>query len=398
MIHWYRISWLYLSLGVIFSVCIIITGCSHSPSLKEKFQVEFDSIHAEYQFPGATAAYILPDGKVEVFAVGLSDIEFEIPMTLQSRILAASIGKTFMGAILLALSQEGLLSLDDPVLKWLGELTWFSRIPNHESITIRQLLTHTSGIPNHIEEKEFVQLLRKKWLTSSNPFPPEAMIKFILDKPPLFQPGQGWYYTDTGYLLLGLIMERATGHGYYEEVTCRFLDPLNLELTTPSNSVELFGLASGYMAEENPFGLAPKTTVSPGVMAWHPGIEWTGGGFVSNPGDLVVWGKTLFEGQAIKGNYLDDLLKSVPISESDSSIQYGTAVAIYHGGPFGTVYGHGGWIPGYSSSLRYYPDYEICIAFQINTDIGIVDHSTSLIEDMEKRLAEVVITSIQKSK
>ena len=396
MTNWYRTCWLFLALYVVFSVCVFINGCSHSPSMKEKFQAELDSIHAEYRFPGATAAYMLPDGTVEVFAVGLSDIELEIPMTTKSRMLAASIGKTFVGATVLALSQEGRLNLDDPVSKWIKDLTWFSRIPNHESMTIRQLLNHTSGIPNHVEEEEFLKSFREKCLTSSNISPPETMIKFILDKSPLFQPGEGWYYTDTGYLLLGLIIEQVTGDDYYEEVTCRFLNPLNLELTTPSNMLKLFGLASGYMAEENPFGLAPKTTISPGVMAWHPGIEWTGGGFVSNPGDLVVWGKALFEGRAIKGNYLDDLLKSVPISEGDSLIQYGTAVAIYRGGTFGTVYGHGGWIPGYSSSLRYYPEYDICIAFQINTDIGIVDHSTPLIEDMEKRLAEIVLTRNRK--
>lgn len=363
--------------------------------MKEQFQAELDALHLQYRFPGATAAYILPDGTVEAVAVGLADVELGTPMIPESRMLAASIGKTFVGATVLALARDSLLSLDDPVSRWLGERPWFSRLPNHEQITLRQLLNHSSGIANHVDEVEFIQALRKKWQTSSNPFPPEALIEYVLDKPPLFKPGQGWYYTDTGYLLLGLIIESATGHDYYEEVIRRFLKPLNLELTTPSNRSELLGLASGYMAEENPFGLPPKTTIHPGVMAWHPGVEWTGGGFVSNPKDIVVWGKALFEGRAIKGDYLDDLFTSVPISESDSLIQYGTAVAIHKGGPFGTVYGHGGWIPGYSSSLRYYPEYDVCVAFQINTDIGIVDHSTPVIEDMEKRLAEIVITAVQ---
>jgi len=103
-----------------------------------------------------------------------------------------------------------------------------------------------------------------------------------------------------------------------------------------------------------------------GVMAWHTGLEWTGGGFVSNSKDLVVWAKALFEGRAIEGSYLDYLLQSVPISDDDPGTRYGIAVAIHENGPLGPTYGHGGWIPGYSSSLRYYPNHGIAVAFQSN--------------------------------
>jgi len=128
-------------------------------------------------------------------------------------------------------------------------------------------------------------------------------------------------------------------------------------------------------------------------MVWHPGIEWTGGGLVSNSRDLVLWGKALFEGHAMSAPYLAELLKSVPINPGTPDIQYGLGVAIYLTGPFGPVYGHGGWIPGYSSSLRYYPDHKIAIAFQINTDIGIVDNTTNVMREMETRLAEIVISA-----
>lgn len=376
----------------------ICSSCSPRRPLKEQIQKELDSLHAQYRFPGATAACILPDGTVEAFAVGLADIEHNIPMTPQSRMLAASIGKTFTGATILALAQENLLSLDDPVSKWLGDRPWYSRLPNHEEITIRHLLNHTSGIPDHVESEDFARAFGRDAELQNEPMPPEKLISFTWDRQPLFKAGEGWSYTDTGYILLGLIIEKITGRSYYEEVKRRFLEPWHLDLTSPSDRRELSGLASGYMAAENRFGLPARTTIRPEVMAWHPGIEWTGGGFVSNPRDLVVWGKNLFEGRAVKGRYLDDLLKSVQISEDDSLTLYGTAVAVKKGGPYGTVYGHGGWIPGYSSSLRYYPDYGVCIAFQINTDIGIVDHSTAIIDDMENRLAEIVINAVRHRK
>lgn len=391
-----HIRLLLFRLLVVTSMLCIVVSCSPSPTLDEQFQAELDSLHAEYGFPGATAAYILPDGTTGVFAVGMADLELEVPMTTESRMLAASIGKTFVGATVLALAHDGLLSLDDPVSAWLGERSWFTRLPNHDQITVRQLLNHTSGIANHVEDEQFIQAFTRMGKASENPFTPEDLIAFVLDTPPLFDAGKGWYYSDTGYLLLGLIIEKVTGRRYYAEVTRRFLEPLHLTLTTPSDRRELPGLAAGYMAEENIFGLPAKTTVSPGVMAWHPGLEWTGGGFVSNSKDLVVWAKALFEGRALEDNYLNDLLLSVPISDDYPDTRYGIAVGIHKNGPFGPTYGHGGWIPGYSSSLRYYPDYGVAIAFQINTDIGIVDDSTPVIEQMESRLAGIVMANIRK--
>lgn len=185
-------------------------------------------------------------------------------------------------------------------------------------------------------------------------------------------------------------MKKQQGHSYYQEVTQRFLEPLQLTLTEPSDRRELPGLAAGYTDSHNTFGLPEKTTRQPGVMAWHPGFEWTGGGLISNPKDLVVWASALFEERAMEAPYLDSLLASVPVSVEYPTVQYGMGVGIYRESPFGPSYGHGGWIPGYSSSLRYYPDYDVAIAFQINTDIGIVDDSMPVIEEMETRLAEVI--------
>ena len=380
-------------LGILLLFFIIQSAFTEPMTLDEKFQSELVKLQEQYQFPGATAAYILPDGTIGTFAVGLADLELKIPMKPNSRMLAASIGKTFVGATILALVHDSLLSLEDPISKWLVDKSWFLSLPNNSTTTVRQLLNHTSGLPNHVEDEEFIQAMRNTLQSSSKSIPPEELIKFVLNKPPLFKAGEKWSYTDTGYLLLGLIIEKITGKTYYREITHRFLEPLQLTLTTPSDRLELSGLAAGYMADENIFGLPPKTTVSSGVMAWHPGLEWTGGGFVSNSKDLVVWAKALFEGKAINGDYIDDLLQSVPISNDETDVRYGSAVAIHLHGIFGSNYGHGGWIPGYSSSLRYYPDYGIAIAFQINTDIGIVDHSTSVVKDMENRLIELVLNS-----
>jgi len=359
--------------------------------LQKQFENELTALYEQYQFPGATAAYILPDGTTGVAAVGLADIEHGIPMQPASRMLAASIGKTFVGATTLVLAGEGILSLDEPISTWLAERSWFTRLPNCSQITLLHLLNHTSGIPNHVEPESFVLAFREGKFSTDRPPTSEQLIAYVLDQPALFKHGKGWHYSDTGYLLVGLIIEEVTGRSFYEEVSRRFLTPLHLDLTTPSNRLEIPGLASGYMDENNDFGLPAKTTIRPGVMAWHPGIEGAGGGFVSNPKDLVIWAKALYEGKAIDGDYLDALLNAAAIDGESHDVGYGISVAIHRDGPLGPTYGHGGWIPGYSSNLRYYPKHRIAIAFQINTDIGIVDGSTPLVKDMEKRLARIVV-------
>lgn len=390
--------------GLFFLACAVLAFasvvCRPAPEpphpFEARFQAELDSLRMQYGFPGATAAAILPDGTIVVAATGLADVEQKIPMTPRSRMLAASIGKTFVAATALALARDSVLILDEPISRWLGKRPWFSRLPNHETLTLRRLLTHTSGVPDHVESERFIRAFRDNRLSSSNPFPPEKLIEFILDQPALFPAGEGWAYSDTGYILVGLIIEAATGHTYYEEVGRRFLNPLGLILTSPSDRFELPGLASGYMAADNMFGLPGKTTVRPGVMAWHPGIEWTGGGLVSNPGDLVKWAQALYNGLAMTGPYVETLLQSVPVSPDTPDIRYGLGVAIRVKGPLGPTYGHSGWIPGTSSSLRFYADYDMAVAFQINTDIGVIDHSTPVVEDMETRLARVVASAVRK--
>ncbi len=188
-----------------------------------------------------------------------------------------------------------------------------------------------------------------------------------------------------------MVIESVTGQDYYDVIRTCFTDPLELIQTTPSNRSDLQNLATGYMSEENPVGFPPETTTSLGVMAWNPAVEWTGGGLVSTSQDLDLLGAALFQGRAMNAPYLADLLAAVPIDSRNPDVEYGLGVAIHRSGPYGTVYGHGDWIPGYSSSLRYYADHKVSIAFQISTDIGIVDDTTPVVGELEQALAELVI-------
>ncbi|MBD3790692.1 MAG: beta-lactamase family protein [Campylobacterales bacterium] len=190
----------------------------------------------EELFPGATVAFVLPDGKVMAFATGFADIEKKTVMSVESRMPAGSIGKTFVSAVVLSMVSEGMLSLDQKIITWLGDELWFSHLPNHNMITLRHLLNHSSGLADHVfDANTGFQDYFNEHINSDNKEPkidPTELVKLVLDKEPLFPAGEGFHYSDTNYILVGLIIEKAGRLTYYEELTNRFLTPLNLTHTS----------------------------------------------------------------------------------------------------------------------------------------------------------------------
>lgn len=371
----------------------VLPACANQPTVDPtaRLQAEVDHVREQFGFPGMTAAYVLSDGTSGTVASGLADVEANLPMTGNSRMLAASTGKSFVGALSIALALEGRLTLDEPVSRWLSKYDWFERLPNHESVTLRHLLTHSAGLPDHVHMEAFEEAFAKAWQENENPFPPERLVEFILDEPALFPVGQGWAYSDTGYILAGMVAEEVTGRSYYDEIRERFLNPLGLLDTSPSDLQDVEGLAAGYMRPDNPFRLPGKTLDENAHLHWHPGVEWTGGGLVSTSRDLAHWGAALFTGKAAPGDYLSDLFKTVAIDPDIAGARYGAGVAIHHSDRFGPVYGHAGWIPGYITSFRYYPNSGVTIAFQINTDIGIIDSDENVLRIIEERMMQTLI-------
>ena len=279
-------------------VCSLALAFLAAPVMAQEDRLAsvLEDFHARYGFPGATAAIALPDGTVMSAATGLADVEQGRAMMPETPMLAASIGKSFVGAAVLALEAEGRLSRDDLLSAHLGDRPWFDALPNAGTITIDHLLHHTSGLPDHVHLPEF----QRDWtrLTTGNgDFDPEQLMAFVAGREPLFEAGAGWAYSDTGYVLLGLVIEEVTGQAWHEAVRGRFLDPLGLTGTTPSDRPGLPGLAVGYVAPDNPFGLPARTADAEGRLLWNPAVESAGGGFASTSADLARWGHLLFGGR-----------------------------------------------------------------------------------------------------
>jgi D-alanyl-D-alanine carboxypeptidase len=383
--------------ALLMAVCIITglapvapAGAQDDVNLSADLAATLEDFRACYGFPGATAAIALPDGTVVTAATGLADVEFRRGMTPDTPMLAASIGKTFVAATVLALESEGRLKQTDLLADHLGDRPWFSGLPNADTITIGHLLRHRAGVPDHVHLAEF-QAAWARIAAGEAAFSPEALVGFVVGQRPLFEAGSGWAYSDTGYVLLGLVIEAVTGRLYHEVVRERFLAPLALTGTFPSARRNLPGIAVGYTAPGNPFGLPARTADADGRLLWDPAVEWTGGGLASTSQDLARWGHLLFGGKALASPYLDRMLDGAPVAPDTPGILYGAGVAIHADTPRGPVYGHGGWIPGYVSSLRHYADHGITVAFQVNTDAGFLDDKIDLVPALESALADLTM-------
>jgi len=376
--------------------CMITSSClmpGRSAEQAPTLRMEMERLCAEYRLPGMTVAWVGPGGSRGSAAIGFADVERRVSMRPDTRMLAASIGKSFVGALCAALAAEEQVSLDAPVGRWLGERPWFAHVPNHQSISLRHLLTHSAGLPDHVHTTSFARALSTRWSSNRQPFAPEELVAFILDEPPLFPAGQGWAYSDTGYVVAGMAVEAATGWPLFAQIKERFLDPLELADTEPSNRRDLTGLAAGYTSADNPFGFPLKSIDADGRLRWHPGIEWAGGGLVTTAPDLAKWGSALLAETTLPGPGLERevVLASVPMSESDESRRYGLGIGVTNSGTSGPVYGHAGWIPGYISSLRHYSAYGLTIAIQINTDDGIADAEEDVLGWIEKQILQTLV-------
>ena len=339
-----------------------VTGTA---ALKRQLQEKLNEWHLAGKFPGATLGVVLADGESFGLAVGHSDRGKKTPMRFDDRMLAGSTGKTFAAATAFQLVSEGKLSLDDKVEKYLGSEPWFDRLPNSHQITIRQLMNHTSGLVRYEFKKEFTDLLTadpmKVWT-------PEERLAYLFDEKPPFEAGKGWDYSDTNYIVLGMIIERVTRKPFYGEARRRLIRPLKLANTIAQEGPVMKGVIQGYAGEGNPFG-GKDAMIENGRFVVNPQLEWTGGGWASTSLDLARWAKMYFEGKAFSSTLLPQVLDGVPAPMLGKDAKYGLCVIIRNTAA-GISYGHSGFFPGYLTDMMYFPDGKFAVSVQVNTSVG----------------------------
>ena len=358
-------------LFLLLVVCVFSSSLAHAQAasdttaLKPALQAKLDEWHKAGTFPGATLGVALPNGESFGLAAGFSDRDAKTPMKPADRLLAGSVGKTFAAATALQLVKEGRIGLDDKIEKYLGSETWFSRLPNAKDITVRQLMNHTSGLVRYEFKEQFTKDL------TANPekvWKPAELVSYLLDEKPPFEAGKGWHYSDTNYIVLGMIIEKVTGKKFYDEANRRFIKPLKLTGTIPQDGPRLTGVVQGYAGQNNPFGGTDAMIVN-GKFAINPQFEWTGGGYASTTLDLARWAKLMYEGKAYPPELLPQVFDGVLAPMLGPENKYGLGVIIRKT-PLGTSYGHSGFFPGYMTDMQYFPDHKIAVAVQVNTSVG----------------------------
>jgi len=358
---------------LLLSVCLLSTGTirsqtttvSDAAALQRALQLKLDEWHKAGSFPGATLGVVLANGESFGLAVGLSDREMKTPMKPNDRMLAGSVGKTFAAATALQLIKEGKIGLDDKIERYLGREPWFSRLPNARDITVRHLLNHTSGLMRYEFKDQFTKDL------TANPekiWKPAELITYLLDEKPPFAAGKGWDYSDTNYIVLGMIIEKVTGRRFYDEANRRLLKPLKLTDTIPQDGLRLKGVVQGYAGPNNPFG-GRDAMIQGGKFAINPQFEWTGGGYASTAEDLARWAKMIYEGKAFSRDLLTQVVDGVPAPMLGGETRYGLGVIIRKTS-LGTTYGHSGFFPGYMTDMMYFPGEKVAVAVQVNTSVG----------------------------
>jgi len=339
-------------------------GAGPSPGAWEaRLRPVVDSLYGVSGYPGLSVGVAFVGGPALGIAAGWSDTTRRVALTPAHRLLQGSVGKTYAAALALQLVREGRLELDAPVSRYLGREPWFDRLPNARSITVRQLMNHSSGVMRYEFKDEFTRAL------SADPdraWRPEELVAYVLGERAPFAAGQGWDYSDTNYIVLGMIVERITGRAYYEEVARRFLRPLRLHETIPSDRRVLPGLAQGYAGAGNPFGGTDAMIGADGRFAINPQFEWTGGGMASTPRDLARWATELYAGAVLDSATRAEMLRGVPAPLGPQGTTYGLGV-IVRPLPVGVSWGHSGFFPGYLTEMMYFPQDRVAVVVQVNS-------------------------------
>ena len=318
------------------------------------------------EVPGAAVAILTPEG--EWFgASGVSDIANSTPLQPDDRFEAGSITKTFVATTLLQLTEEGAISLEDRLTDWLPAAV-SDRIPNASEITIEQLLNHTSGIADYLD------ILSAQALSNPTLFlqqwEPAQLLGFLEGVEPFFEPGTDWQYSNSNYVLAGLVIEAVTGNSYGQEIRDRILDPLSLDNTFVSGEEEIpGGYIKSYWDFDNNGELDDLSITN---------LSWTGaaGSIISNTEDLSdFFDALLVEGALLEAQSLEEMLDTIPV-DSPNYDSYGLGI--------GTIesrdrfwYVHRGQTLGFRSNLWYSPLEEITYVELLN---GRSD--TNLVSDL----------------
>ena len=341
---------------------------AHLDAAKTKaLQTALNGIRSGNKYPGTSAAVLFPDGSIWTGVSG-SAILSKTAVTADTLFSAGSITKTFVAALVGRLAMARTIGLDDPLSRYLPDF------PNAANITVRQLLNHTSGIDDLFDYNGTIGPAIVYRPTAT--WTPEQVLAKILG--PRFKPGANYYYSNTNYILLGLVIEKATGQTVAALVRSEFLLPLGLTHTFLQTEETAQGpKAHGYCTVASGNSCGSDATKASAAYDNFAGtmLPFTSeatavgfaGAYVSTASDLAIWANALYG-----GSVLDDatLASMVDISQTAGlktkpKYPYGFGFELASiAGQIG--WGHRGNLDGFWSTIEYLPGWHVTVAFMTN--------------------------------
>ncbi len=322
-----------VALAVAATAVVATAATEHRAGREPKLQQALDRLIAA-GVPGAIALVREGDHTVALTS-GYGNRKPRTPMRPADRFRIASLTKSFVATVVLQLVGEGKLALDDSVERRLPGL-----VPNGRAITVRRLLNMTSGLFDYLEDGD--PRVLKPYLDGnfSYSWKPRQLVEIAVSHKPEFAPGAGWSYCNTCYVLLGLIVEKATGHSLASELRRRIFAPLRLRDTT-FDTTPLIAGPHAHAYEQVGNQLQDVSRVS-------PSFGWAAGAIVSTADEVARFYRALLSGRLLDSGMLRAMETTVSASELGADIQYGLGLARVPQ-PCGAAWGHQGGTAGYQA-------------------------------------------------
>jgi D-alanyl-D-alanine carboxypeptidase len=332
---------------------------SSTVDLRRKLSLALDGLRHTYGLPGVSAAILFADGSAWRGTSGVANVANERPVKADTEFAVASISKTFLAALILVLAEEDKLDLETPVRQYLPDLAIDKRI------TVRQLLDHTSGLHDYFYDPDIDEALladRERVWTA------QEALAYVGE--PYFEPGEGWHYSNTNYVILGLLAEAVGEAPLPEQLHARFLDPLELKHTyyqgvdDPPAPVARAYRFNGPDLDERPIPLSDGSHMVPFTSVVT--AAGSAGSIASTAEDLVRWAKALYDGEVLAPASLAAMVADVEVTAPfKPTVPYGLGVqaATIDGR---SSLGHSGRLLGSRSVVRWFPNERIAIAVLTN--------------------------------
>ncbi|MCO5967654.1 serine hydrolase domain-containing protein [Actinoallomurus soli] len=331
---------------------LALPGCStargHAPGRAsspagpagDAIQRRLDDLVRKDGYPAVLAAVRGRDGRVRDYTAGVADLRTRAKVPVDGQVRIGSITKGFTSAVILQLVGEGRIGLDKPVESYLPGLIRGAGIDGRR-ITVRQILQHTSGLP------DYATIFDRNYLSYQHVYmEPRTLLDLALKQKAHFSPGTRWEYSNTNYIVAGLIIEKATGRPVIEEITNRVIKRAGLRHT-------YFPIVGDQTIHEaHPRGYAPETgTTGPlrDVTELDPSWAWSAGQIVSTNGDLIRYLAALLGGRLLEPAQLKEMRTTVGTGDKRGA-GYGLGLFRTPLPCGGAVWGHDGGIPGYGTA------------------------------------------------